>query len=402
MDPRKLEDILTRSIFSVLPSKEAFKKELGGGRRLRIYIGADPTGPDLHLGHATNFIFLEKLRELGHEIVVLFGDFTAMIGDPTGKDAARKRLTPKEVQENIKTWKKQVEKVLSFSDKKNPAKIKKNSTWLSKLMFSDIVELSAHFTLQQMIERDMFQKRIKEKKPIYLHEFFYPLMQGYDSVAMNVDVEVGGSDQIFNMGIGRALQKKINNKEKYVIATTLLENPKTGKKLMSKSAGSYIALNDEPKEMYGKAMALPDEVIVPMFTDTTRVSMGEILEIKKTLKKGEDFHRAKMRLAYELVKMYHDEKSAEKSQKDFIQMFQKKGLPEEVFVVYAKKTEALVAVVVRAGKVGSKSSWRRLVEQGGVSNMNTGEKIKDYQEKIKGNMVVKIGKKDFLNIKIKR
>ena len=397
-DPRKIEDILARSIFSILPSKDALKKELASGRRLRIYIGADPTGPDLHLGHATNFIFLEKLRELGHEIIILFGDFTAMIGDPTGKDAARKLLTKKEVEKNIKDWKKQVGKILSFSDKKNPAKIKKNSTWLSRLTFSDVIGLSANFTLQQMVERDMFQKRITEKKPIYLHEFFYPLMQGYDSVAMNVDVEVGGSDQIFNMGVGRALQKKINQKEKFIIATTLLENPKTGKKLMSKSEGSYIAINDEPKEMYGKAMALPDEVITQVFVDTTRVPVEEIRAIEKSLSTGKDFRGAKMRLAYELVSMYHDEKKAKEAQENFVQTFQKKELPKDVPTLYAKKGEDLADSIIRAGKTNSRSAWRRLVEQGAVRNAVTGEKIKTYQEKIREDVVLKIGKKDFLRI----
>jgi len=215
---------------------------------------------------------------------------------------------------------------------------------------------------------------------------------------MNVDVEVGGSDQIFNMGVGRALQKKTNQKEKFIIATTLLENPKTGKKLMSKSEGSYIAINDEPKEMYGKAMALPDEVITQVFVDTTRVPVEEIRAIEKSLSVGKDFRGAKMRLAYELVKMYHDEKKAKEAQEDFVQTFQKKELPKDVPTLYAKKGEDLADSIIRAGKTNSRSAWRRLVEQGAVRNAVTGEKIKTYQEKIREDVVLKIGKKDFLRI----
>src|SRR3989344_4928747 len=365
-DRAKIDDIVSRSIFSILPSKDALVKELSSGRRLRIYIGVDPTGPDLHLGHATNFILLEKLRKLGHEVIVLFGDFTATIGDPTGKEAVRRALTPQEIAQNIKTWKRQAGKVLNFFDKENPARIKKNAAWLSKLTFTKVIELSANFTLQQMIERDMFQKRIAEKQPVYLHEFFYPLMQGYDSVHMDVDVEVGGSDQIFNMGVGRTLQRKINNKEKFIIATTLLENTKTGKKLMSKSEGSYIALSDKPKDMYGKVMALPDEVIVRMFIDTTLLPMEEIYAIEKTLQGGESFRNAKMRLAFEIVKTYWNEKKALRAQKDFVRTFQKGDVPESVDTVFAERGEDLASIVLGAQKVSSRGEFRRLVLQGAV------------------------------------
>lgn len=400
-DRAKIDDIVTRSIFSILPSKDALMKELSSGRRLRVYNGIDPTAPDLHLGHASNLMLLEKLRKLGHEVIVLFGDFTAQIGDPTGKEAARKRLSLGEVRGNMKTWKKQAGKILNFSDKENPARIKKNSAWLSKLALKDVVELSANFTLQQMIERDMFQKRIADKKPIYLHEFFYPLMQGYDSVAMDVDVEVGGSDQLFNMGVGRTLQRKINNKEKFIIATTLLENPKTGRKLMSKSEGSYIALNDEPREMYGKAMALPDEVLIQMFTDTTHLPLEEIRAVEKTLQGGESFRNAKMKLAFTLVKTYWNEKKALTAQKDFVGTFQKKGTPKEIDSVFAGFGQPLVELALLAGKVSSRGEWRRLIEQGAIRNAESGGKIMDANPVFEKNIILKIGKKDFLEIKEK-
>jgi tyrosyl-tRNA synthetase len=266
-DPKIIEELLTRSVVNILPTKELFKDLLLGGKRLRIYSGADATGSKLHLGHSTNFMILEKFRQLGHEVIILFGDFTAKIGDPSGKDTTRKPLTDSDVKKNLKTWEKQISKIIKIGHFDNGAKIVRNSDWLSKMSFVDVVKLASNFTVQQMIERDMFQKRIEDKKPIYLHEFFYPLMQGHDSVVLDVDVEIGGNDQTFNMLTGRTLQKIARNKEKFVIPTTLLINPKTGKKLMNKSEGSAVWLDDEPKEMFGKIMSLADEAIVSMFTD---------------------------------------------------------------------------------------------------------------------------------------
>src|SRR3989344_279021 len=208
-DEQKIEEILSRNITRVLPNVDSLKKAFASGERLRVYTGIDPTGPELHLGHATNLILLEKLRRLGHEAVLLIGDFTALVGDPTGKYSTRPSLSKKEIEENIKTWKKQAGKILDFEDKKNPAIISRNSAWLSKLKLAEIISLMAQFTVSQMIERDMFQKRIKERKPVFLHEFLYPLLQGYDSVEMDVDIEIGGNDQTFNMGVGRYLLKKL-------------------------------------------------------------------------------------------------------------------------------------------------------------------------------------------------
>lgn len=400
---QKIEEILTRSVAEILPSKEELKKVLLSGKKLRIYIGIDATAPDLHLGHATNFMLLEKLRKLGHEIIVLFGDFTAMIGDPTDKTAARIRLTKNQVEENIKTWKKQIEKIFNFKDKKNPPKIVKNSKWFSKLTLSDLIEIASNFTVQRMLERDMFEKRLKEEKPIYLHEFLYPLMQGYDSVVLNVDVEVGGTDQIFNMLAGRILQKRYNNKEKFIIATNLLVNPKTGKKLMSKSEGSYISLSDDPNNMFGKIMALPDEVIVQLLVNCTYLPIDEIKKIEFRLsEKKMNPVEAKKIAAYEIVKIYHGEKKAQEAKEEFDRVFKKRELPENIPIKFIeKKPINILNLLVLTKLASSKSEAKRLIIQKALDI--EGENINDWKKEIlpKDEMIIKLGKRKFLKIKIK-
>ncbi|HOX10504.1 MAG TPA: tyrosine--tRNA ligase [Candidatus Moranbacteria bacterium] len=398
---KQIDEILTRSISQVLPTKEEFKNLLLSGKKLKIYIGADATGPQLHIGHATNFMLLEKLRQMGHDVTVLFGDFTAMIGDPTDKNAARIRLTKKQVAENILSWREQVSHVLSFDDSANPAKIVKNSEWLSKLDFSDLIDLASNFTVQQMMERDMFEKRIKEAKPVYVHEFFYPLMQGYDSVHLDVNVEIGGTDQTFNMLVGRTLQKKYNDKEKFVISTTLLINPVTGKKLMSKSEGGFVALNDSPNEMFGKIMALPDETIIQVFIDCTYVSMEDIKKLEKEMEDGDLNPRdAKLRLAGEIVEIYHGEDKARDARDYFIKTFSQKEIPENVaeFKIDGE-SKKLAEILVESGNAKSLSDARRKIEQGGVSIDE--EKLTDAQAiitKEKNGKVLKIGKLGFIKI----
>ncbi len=400
-DEKKIDEILTRGVSQIFPSRDVLKKELMSGRRLRIYTGMDATAQDLHLGNSKNLILLERLRRLGHEVIVLFGDFTAQIGDPTDKMASRVRLTKKDVEKNLKTWKNQVSKIISFRGS-NSAKIERNSRWLSKLSFEDVVELSANFTVQQMIERDMFQKRIKETKPIYLHEFLYPLMQGYDSVALDVDLETGGSDQTFNMLAGRTLQRKINQKEKSVISMTLLEDPNTGKKLMSKSEGNYVSLQDNPDDMFGKIMSLPDEVIIQMFTDMTFKPLPEIKEIQNKLEEGSlNPMDAKKQLAKEIIAIYHDAKKAEQAEQKFEKTFSKGEAPEDILEISVDADSILVDIMVANKIVSSKSDWRRLVEQGGVSVMDSGEKISDFNYKIKEPATYRIGKRRFIKISLK-
>ena len=389
---KELQELLTRSIATILPTATQFEEVLKSGRRLRMYIGADATGPQLHLGHATNFLFLEKLRKLGHEVIILFGDFTAMIGDPTDRESARVPLSEEQVNVHIATWKDQVGRILDFDATDNPALIKRNSQWLSKLNFGDILSLASNFTVQQMLERDMFEKRINEGKPVHLHEFLYPLMQGYDSVAMDVDVEVGGTDQTFNMLAGRMLQKKLNNREKFVVATTLLENPKTRKKLMSKSQGGYIALNDPPTEMYAKTMALPDEVIRQMFVDCTTIS----LEDMEPILNEENPRDAKMRLAREIVTLYHAADAAQKAEDAFISTFQKGAVPDEVDEVARAGGETYADALVRAGTVSSKAELSRLFSAGAVSDAVTGEKYEKIPDA--SGATLKIGKRRFVKL----
>ncbi|MEI7621540.1 MAG: tyrosine--tRNA ligase [Candidatus Moraniibacteriota bacterium] len=397
-----VEEILTRSVSQVLPSKNDLAKILASEQKLKIYIGADATGPQLHLGHATNFMLLEKFRQLGHQVVVLFGDFTAMIGDPTDKTAARVRLTKDQVAENIKTWKAQVGHILNFEDQENPAQIVYNSQWLAELKFAELIELASNFTVQQMLERDMFEKRMQDAKPIYVSEFFYPLMQGYDSVHLDVDLEIGGTDQTFNMLVGRTLQKKYHNKEKMVISTTLLTNPATGKKLMSKSEGGFIALNDAPKDMFGKTMALPDETLVQVFVDCTFVPMEEIEKMKVAMEAGELNPRdAKLQLATEIVKIYHGEIEAEQAQQYFVKTISNKEIPAEI-VEFKVESESLklTELLASSGNAVSLSDAKRKIEQGGVSV--DGEKILDATlllEKSFDGKIFKIGKLGWVKVR---
>ncbi len=394
-----IDELLSRSVAAVFPSKEELKKLLLSGKRLKIYIGADATGPDLHVGHATNYLLLEKFRRLGHKVIVLFGDFTAMIGDPTGKESARKALTSAEVKKNIATWKKQLSPLLPFSGFSNKANIVKNSSWLSKLTFADVVSLSSHFTVQQMIERDMFDKRIKAGSPVYLNEFLYPLMQGYDSVALDVDVEIGGNDQTFNMLAGRTLQKKINNKEKFVIATTLLVNQKTGKKIMNKSEGGVVGLKDEPKEMFGKIMALPDEVVPQMFYDCTLLSSEEIKKNLDILFSGGNPRDTKALLAEEIVKIYHGAENAKKAKDTFFSTFSKGDTPEDSFEEFSGEGEPLSEILLRENKIKSKGEWGRLVQGGGVFSLTQNEKVGDLFYKVQKGEKFRVGKKTFIKIK---
>ena len=400
-DLEKIEEILTRSVSSIYPSKDFLKKELLSGKRLKIYVGADATGSSLHLGHATNFILLEKLRRLGHEIVILFGDFTATIGDPTGKGGARVMLNKKQVDKNLKTWKNQIAKIIKLNDSKNSVKFVRNSKWLSKLKFNDVIKLSSNFTVGQMIERDMFQKRISDDKPIYLHEFLYPLMQGYDSVALDVDLEIGGNDQTFNMLTGRTLLKKIKNKEKFVLTTTLLVNPVTGKKLMNKSEGFTIDLDDKPDDMFGKVLSLSDEVIIPMYIDTTFLDLEKINKIEINLKQEKLNPRdAKIELAKEIIKIYHSEKEANKAEENFIKTFKEGGVPDNVLEVSKTKGDRLDEILLSEKIITSKNEWRRLIEQNGLTIVETGEKISDQNYLIKETNTYRVGKKRFIKINI--
>lgn len=397
-DEIRIDQILDRYTEEILPKREDLKKKLLSGKRLKIYIGADPTGSNLHLGHATNFFLLEEFRKLGHEVIILFGGFTAMIGDPTGKEAERIRLSPKDVSENIKSWKEQVSKAVDFNDFFNKPKIVNNNDWYSKMGLEEIINISSNFTVQQMIERDMFEKRIKGGKPVFVHEFFYPFLQGYDSVVLDVDIEIGGTDQTFNMLAGRTLVERFKKKEKFVISTPLFENPKTGEKLMNKSTGQYIAILEEPNNMFGKVMAMPDEVIVDILKYSTKADLNKIKEVEDLI--SSDPKKVKQEVALEVVKTYHNEKFANKAKENWDKTFSKKEVTEDLLEYEVEKEKKLIELVIEKEIVSSKSEFRRLVDAGAVSEFN-GDKISDPNYQLIKDQVLKVGKKNIFKVKVK-
>jgi tyrosyl-tRNA synthetase len=395
-DEAKIDQLLTRGVENVYPSKDALHAALKSGKRLTFYLGIDPTGPTLHLGHAIPMRKLRELQDLGHKIVLLIGDFTAMIGDPTDKGAARKRLTRKEVLANAKDYKKQAGKILNFSGT-NKVEWKFNSKWLAKLNFEETVELCAHFTVQQMLERDMFERRIAEQKPIHLHEFLYPLMQAYDSVAMGVDGEVGGNDQTFNMLAGRTLIREMAKKDKFVIATKLLVD--SGGKKMGKTEGNMVTLADSADEMFGKVMSWTDGMIVPGFDLLTSVPTSEIADLKAQMERGINPRDIKARLAGELVRAFHGDDAAVKAATKFDQTFRAHEAPKDVRSFAFPSGTSITNILTGTAMVTSGSEARRIIEQGGVKV--DGEVIHDAAAKIypkaDGSLLQK-GKRHFVKI----
>jgi tyrosyl-tRNA synthetase len=392
-DPEKIDEILDRGVEKIFPDREALKKKLISGEKIRLYCGYDPSAPSLHIGNAATLHKLSQFQKLGHEVIFLVGDFTGMIGDPTDKEAARKKMTREEVLKNAEGYKKQASGYLKF-DGENPAKIMHNSEWSDKMTFRDLIEVASNITVQQMIQRDMFKKRMTDQQaPIFLHEFLYPLAQGYDSVAMDVDLEIGGNDQMFNMLVGRDLQKIINNKEKFVMTLKLLAD-ETGKK-MGKTEGNAVFLDQAPEDMYGAVMSWTDGVIGIGFEMVTNVSMEEIGEIRKELKDEKNNPRDyKMKLAYEIVKINHGKEAAEKAQENFVKVFQKRGVPDDVASSPAPPEHLLLAeLMVREKLAMSKSDARRKIEQGGV--IIDGKKVDDHRlelDESHHNKILKVGR----------
>ncbi|HEC30508.1 MAG TPA: tyrosine--tRNA ligase [Candidatus Yonathbacteria bacterium] len=394
---KKINEFLERGVENIYPNREFVEELLKGDKQLSVYFGIDPTCPTLHLGNAVILKKLKELQDLGHKITLLIGDFTATIGDPD-KLSVRKPLTKKEVLRNAKSYKKQASTFLRFSGI-NKAEIKYNSKWLSKMRFEDVLNLASKMTVEQMLKRDMFRKRMKEGKPVYIHEFMYPLMQGYDSVVLNVDGEIGGNDQTFNMLAGRTLMKQIKDKEKFVLTLKLLED-KDGKK-MGKTEGNMASLSDTPQEMFGKIMSWTDGMISSGFELCTYTAMEEIEKIKESMEKELVNPRdVKMQLAKEIVIIYHGEKEAMKAQSNFIETFQKKGVPENIKEVGIKNGEKLMDVLLTANIVKSKADFKRLVKEGAIKHENE-DKIKDEHYEVQQGGIFKIGKKRFIKIKIK-
>ncbi len=385
----QIKELLTRGVANIYPTPEFLEKELKSGRQLTLYTGYDPTAPTLHIGNGITLLKLRQFQDLGHKVIMLIGDFTAMIGDPTDKSAARTRLTREQVLENCKKYQEQVSGILNFSGE-NPAEVKYNSDWLAKMNFADVVELSSHFTVQQILERDMFEKRMAEEKPIFLHEFLYPLMQGYDSVAMDVDGEVGGNDQTFNMLAGRTLMKEMKRKEKFVLTMKILAD-ENGKK-MGKSEGNMVAFSDSPEDMFGKVMTWGDGVIRSSFELCTTVPMVEIEEITKAANPRD----AKLKLAYAVTETFMGKDAAEQGQAYFAKTIQNKERPDEIPELKPSVYD-IVTVLVEAGFVKSKSEAKREIDGGGVKINDT--KVEDYEAAVKAGDVIQKGKRFFVTVK---
>jgi len=388
----KITEVLERGVQDIVVKKD-LEKLLRSGKKIKVYFGIDPTSTRITLGNAVPLRKLRDFQNLGHEVIFLVGSFTALIGDTSDKEAMRKAMTLEEIESNFKTYKQQAAKILDFSK----AKIVYNGDWLSKLKFTDIVKLAQNFTVQQMIERDLYQKRLNENKPIGLHEFLYPLMQGYDSVQLEVDLEIGGNDQLFNMMAGRTLLKIYKNKAKHVLTTPLIEGL-DGRK-MSKSYGNTVDITDEPNDMFGKIMSLNDDLIVKYFELCTDVPMNEIEKIKKDLGTDANPRDAKARLAREIVALYHGERAAQAAEKEFANIFQKHAKPSDMEEQkLAKKEWQLDSLLAALKLASSKSEAQRLISQGAVK---VDDKVLiDWRAKvkIKSGTVVQVGKRKFVKI----
>lgn len=373
---------------------EELRIKLEQGKSLTVKLGLDPSAPDIHLGHTVVLRKLKQLQDLGHKIVIVIGDFTGKIGDPTGKSQARKALTTEQVLENAKTYEMQIFKVLD----KDKTEVRFNSEWLSKMNFEDVIKLGAKMTVARMLEREDFKRRYENQMPISIHEFFYPLMQGFDSVELKADIELGGTDQRFNLLMGRMLQKEFGQEPQCTIMMPLLEGL-DGINKMSKSLGNYIGIDEEAAVMFEKTMNVPDNLIVKYFELVTDVHPDKVAEIKKNL--DEDIinpRDIKIQLAREIVELYHGKTAVKDAEERFKTVFQKKQIPDDIKVIEVKHDDFnLAEIIVSNGLAKSKNEFRRLVTQGGVK-INE-EKISNIEEfKLASEIIVQIGKKKFIKI----
>ncbi|WP_295153963.1 tyrosine--tRNA ligase [uncultured Brachyspira sp.] len=384
-------ELITRGISEVIGLEE-IKEKLKNGKQLIVKAGFDPTAPDIHLGHT---VLLRKMRHfqlLGHKVIFLIGDFTGRIGDPSGKTKTRPRLTLEDVLKNAETYKQQVFKIL------DPEKtiVEFNSKWLEKMSFADVLGLTSRYTVAQMIERDDFAKRYKNGQPISIMEFLYPLAQGYDSVALQCDIELGGNDQKFNLLVGRTLMKEYGLSPQAVITVPLLEGL-DGVEKMSKSLGNYIGIYDSAKDMYGKAMSIPDSLIYKYMELLTDIPIEDIKNYIKAIENGENPRNIKAVLAKEIVKIYHGESEALNAEEEFKRIFSSKGLPDKIDEVNINRDDNILNVLSVCMPSESKSNLKRLVSQGSVSLDN--EKINDINMLIAKEGILKVGKRNFFKIK---
>lgn len=383
-DEKKIDEILTRGVEDIF-IKENLKKKLLSGKQLKIKLGFDPTGSKIHIGRAIVLRKLRAFQDLGHKVIFIVGDFTAQVGDPSDKLEKRPMLSKEEIKKNLKTYKEQVGKIIDLSK----AKFYYNSSWLKKLGFQKISELAESFSIQQMSARRNFKDRFEKGEEVSLREFMYPLMQGYDSVAVKADVEIGGFDQLFNLKAGRIIQKHYGQPEQDILICQMLEG--TDGRKMSTSWGNVVTIVDEPNDMFGKIMSLKDELIPKYFELCTDVK--DISAFEK-----QNPRDLKMKLAYEIVKIYHGEKKAKEAEENFIKTFSKKEIPDEMEEINCSEGELLSEVLVKNKIIESKSEWRRLVEGKGVHDLIKNQNVIDPNLKISESLTLKIGKKRFVKI----
>lgn len=398
---KSVEEQLAQMSFGaaeILPLDELRKKlerAVATNTPLRVKLGLDPSAPDIHLGHTVVLRKLKQFQDLGHQIVLIIGDFTGRIGDPSGKSAARKPLTEEQVLENAKTYEDQIFKILD----RDKTEVHFNSEWLGKMNFADVLTLAAKYTVARMLERDDFQKRYTEGRPISLHEFMYPLMQGYDSIATKADIEFGGTDQKFNLIVGRHLQNETGMEPQVVITMPLLEGL-DGVQKMSKSLGNYIGIDEDPTEMYGKAMSIPDELMARYFMLVTDMPREEQEELAQGLKDGSVHPRdAKMLLAKTIVELYHGAAAAEAAEQEFVRVFQERDLPSEIEELSIDAAEVwLPQLLNAAGMVSSNSEGKRMIQQGSV-RVN-GEKVMEENCTLQNDDVLQVGKRKYRRIRL--
>lgn len=387
-----LPEILTRGVETVLPSREGLTA-LMQQKRLRLYLGIDPTGNQLHFGHAVVLRKLQQFAAAGHEVILLIGNGTVKIGDPTGKDKTRPMLTDEEIETNFQTWKEQAAMILDF----DAITIMRNGDWLDLLTFPDMVQLLSRMTVQQLLERDMFQERLKNNLPIYAHEIIYPLLQGFDSVVMDVDLEIGGVDQLFNMMVGRQLQRDINGREKFVLGVPLLVGS-DGRK-MGKSLNNFIPLTAPPNDMYGKIMSVVDEVIVTYFRLLTDIPTPDIDALEASLQNG-SLHPmdAKKQLAHWLTSFFHSAAEADAAAEHFTRTVQAREVPTDIPRLFFSPGMTTLDVVSLLPMIPSRSEARRLIQQGAIE-LN-GEKLSDPLAALPGKVgdTLRIGKRQYYRL----
>ena len=390
---RVIEEVLARRVEEILPDKEGLKR-LMQKRKIRLYLGVDPTGTKLHLGHTVVLRKLQEFADLGHEAALVIGTGTVLAGDPSLREEARSRISEEEIERNMKTWKDQVKKILDFSK----VKIKYNGDWLLKLGLKEIINIASYISAVKLFQREMFRERLKRGDTVWMHETLYPLLQGYDSVAMDVDLEIGGSDQVFNMLIGRELQRKMKNKDKFVLTCPMLLGIDGSP--MSKTSGNCVWIRDSADQMFGKIMSISDNLIISYFELLTDVPLEKINQYKKVLQSKKINPRdLKEELAFEITKMYHSQKAAEKAQEEFYKVFKEKELPSKIPEMTIKEESLnILELLMRLKMVPSKLEAKRLILQKGVKI--EGEVQNDWRKivKIKKEMVIQVGKRKFVKV----